>query len=320
MNARGLPFRPWAYIAAVALGAGIAAALLDILRWGGALWNDWRWYALALPRLTSDAPLYEPWLLEAHRVPVPGAPPVFEQFPTTGLLGFVFALPFSPLIWGVAMTACLVFGLRIIWPRGMGPIYSTLLAAVLIAWLPVTSAFLWANVNSVVFLLLAIALRHPRHAGWAIGAGIAVKLLPVLMLPWLLRKQGWRSVAIALGVLAVAMIVVVALEGPSVIIDFIRVRAGQTAPNHPLRWGLVPLGLAAVAGYALASGLAILSFVYGSFTLGVAAMLIGLPVPHVHYYIWLLVPLMGVWGEARLEQFRCKTRVCALGQTPRWHW
>lgn len=210
----------------------------------------------------------------------------------------MFLLPASPVIWGLAMAASFIVGLKLVWPRSMDRYLSVMLVGALLGWLPVAMSLYWANVNSLVVLMLALALRFPKHAGWAIGLASAAKLLPLLMLPWLVRRCGLRAGVIAVTVFALAMLIVVGLEGPSVVLDFVRVRASQSAPPHPIRWGLVPLGVPDGVVYAVAGVLAIIAGALRSFTLGVAAMLVATPVPHAHYYAWALVPTLALSGQA----------------------
>ena len=265
-----------------------------------ALFGDWRWHADALPRLLSAAPLYDPAVVAPH---VMRDPPIFNLPPSTALFGLFFLLPGAPILWGLLMGACLVAGLALIWPR-LSPGPSLLLTAALIAWLPIQSALAWANVNALIFVLLAVALRFPRHAGWAVGLAIAAKLVPVLMLGWLIGERRWRALAVAVAVPAVATLTVMLIEGPQIIWEFLLVRLNEYVPPSPTRWGLAPLGVPPLVVYGLGILCAGLAAWRRSYTLGVAAMLIALPSPHVHYWIWLLLPLLGLahrWIPAATE-------------------
>ena len=139
-------------------------------------------------------------------------------------------MPGDRWLWGLLMIACVLGGLLLIWPR-VGPGGTMLLAPVILAWHPVTSALIWANVNSAVFLLLAIALRFPRAAGAAIGVAAAIKLVPILGVAWLLGKRDWRGATTAVGILLAATLIVMIWKGPTVLSDFVR---------HYLTWLLIP--------------------------------------------------------------------------------
>ena len=142
----------------------------------------------------SDVPLYPPDKLKPHELALP---PYWNQPPTTALFSLLLLLPGERWTWGAIMVAFVLVGLGILWPR-VGPGAVFLLLPVLLVWLPVPSALAWANVNAMVFGLLAIAWRFPRAAGWAIGVAAAVKLVPILGVAWLLvGKRDWRGAGIA---------------------------------------------------------------------------------------------------------------------------
>jgi hypothetical protein len=63
------------------------------------------------------------------------------------------------------------------------------------------------------------------------------------------------------------------------------------------------IGFSPLVGYGVAAVLSVAAVRYASFSLAVIAMLISVPVPHLHYWIWLLVPLLGIWVPWLLDQF-----------------
>ena len=217
----------------------------------------------------------------------------FNLPPAAALTSVLFALPAAPVLWGAAMLVSLVAGIAIVWPR-VDWWHAVLLGIVLIAWVPVQSAVTWANTNSLVLLLLAIALRFRRHAGWAVGMAIALKAAPILLLAWLIGERRWREVVTALGVATLLTVVVALVEGPQVVTDFLQVRLNEVPNAGRTSWGIVPLGVPAFVAYGTGGVLAAAAVWRASFTLAVLAVLAAIPSPHAHYWILLLVPLLGI--------------------------
>lgn len=267
------------------------------------LFTDVDWYLKALPALTSDAPLYDPAKLAPHELQ---PPPFWNQAPSTALFASVLLLPGGKLLWGVLMAASVIGGLVLVWPR-IGLLGTLLLASVLVVWFPVVTALTKGNLNALIFLMLAIALRFPRAAGWAIGVATAAKLAPVLGVAWLLGRRDWRGVAIALAIPILATLVVLAWKGPETLIDFIILRANESKLDQQGRVGVVAtLGVSPTVALVLGGAVALIAWWRASFTLAVAAMLISIPVTHSHYWTWMLVPLLGIgiprllkWVEGR---------------------
>lgn len=250
------------------------------------VFGDADWYATAWPALWGDEPLYPREVLGPH---LTARPPRFNLPPSTAL--------FAPLaldrgVWGTAMLGSLLGGLVIIWPR-IGLAWTVMLAAGLAIWLPMQSAVTWANLNSFIFLMLAVAIRWPRAAPSAVGFAIAAKFVPLFLLAWVLARYGWRGGAIALGIPLTATAVVIGLTSPLVVGEFLLVRFNEI---HSPTWSLTDvLNFPAWVGYAAGSALAILSWRLRSFTVGLLACLVAVPALHVHYWIWLLVPMLALW-------------------------
>ena len=289
----GLPLWPWALFGLVAVPLATLALIVYNQVSGFVLFGDAEWYASALPALTSNQPLYDPSKLEPH---VRDFPWYWNQAPSTALASLLQLLPGGRWLWGMLMVACVLGGLLLIWPR-VGPGGTVLLAPVLIAWLPVSSALAWANVNSAVFLLLAIAFRFRRAAGAAIGIAAALKLAPILGVAWLAGRRDWRGVAAALGILAGTTLVVMVWKGPQVVPDFLRLTMNEAYPPearmrwNPVEWLALPAWVAYVSA-ALTAGLAVR---WSSFSLAVIAMLLSVTSLHAHYLIWLLIPILCIW-------------------------
>lgn len=280
-------------VAGVLLGGGWAAAAafdLYLETHHFSPFGDARWYADALWRLFTEQPLYDRRLLEPHVVDLTYR---YNLPPPLALLAPLFAVPAGALLWGWCMAASLIVGVAIVFPRLRTP-WAALLLAALAAWAPVHAALVWANANSLVLLLLALALRFPRHAGWAIGAAASVKFVPVLMVAWLIGRRDWRQALIAVAMPVMLTGVVAIFEGPEVVTDFIAVRLGDLSEIGTEQWGLVPMGFLPVVGYVVGAGIAAVAAWRASFSLAVVAMLVAVPDLHLHYWTWLLVPLLGV--------------------------
>jgi hypothetical protein len=204
--------------------------------------------------------------------------------------------PFGDWLWGFLMLAGVLVGLGLLWPR-VGPGGALLLVPVLLLLPPVPSAMAGANVNGPVFALLAAAWRFPRLAGWAVGLAAVLKLIPILGVAWLIGRRDWRNAGIATALLVLATAIVVAWKGPETLTDFIVLRMNELPPpSGPTRWSLAEVfGFPEQVGFGLAAVLAIASVRYVSFSLSIVAMVVSVPVLHVHYLTWMLVPVIGIW-------------------------
>jgi len=147
-----------------------------------------------------------------------------QQTQNVALSGFdyppVVALLVTPLAWvpvHVAATAWLLIGvvatfagalivtrtlMPATWPRLELAVFMTVLYA------PATYNLWHGQMNPVVFLLLALALRswvrgEETRCGALIGIAAAIKLAPVVLLVLLLRRRWWKGTAAAGAVLAV---------------------------------------------------------------------------------------------------------------------
>jgi alpha-1,2-mannosyltransferase len=291
---RGLPLFPWGLVGLVTFPMAAVAFLVFGLTFDFVLFGDAEWYAAALPALLSNQPLYDPSKFVRHPLVFPH---YWNQPPSTALVSLVQLLPGDRWLWGGLMVGCVLVGLLLIWPR-VGPGGSMLLAPVILMWHPVTSALIWANVNSAVFLLLAIALRYPRAAGTAIGIAAAIKLVPVLGVAWLVGKRDWRGAATAVAILVAATLIIMIWKGPTVLADFVRLRLneftlgpGSNPRWNPVEWFALPDWVAYLAGALIA----IAAAARASYSLSIIAMLASVPSLHGHYLIWLLIPILCIW-------------------------
>lgn len=288
--------RLWLWVVVGLVAPVLAVLALTVSPYGkSAIYADVDWYRSVTPALTSNAPLYDPRYLVPHALE---RPVFWDQAPTTALLATILLVPGGGWIWGIGMTAAVAGGLVLLWPR-IGLRGTLLLAPVLVAWWPVTGALTRGNLNALVFLCLAVSIRFPRRAGWMIGLATVAKLAPAVMLFWLLGKRDWRNATIAVGIAVFATAVVVIWKGPGTLGDFVTLRMNQWAPTSEgsLRWGLAEVfGLSSAAALGVAGLFAIAAWRQASFSIGVIAMLVATPVMHVHYWIFLLVPLLAIWA------------------------
>lgn len=282
--------------------AMMAISALALLAWvqhiAAPPFGDLAWYAQALPALRGDQPLYDPVTLGPHPMV---APEYWNQAPS--LAPFVLTLVVSPWFWIVACIGSMVGGFILIWPR-VGTAATLTGIALLLLWEPVRAALWSANVNAMVFGLLAVALRFPRLAGSSIGLAAALKLIPILGVAWLIGKRDWRGAAMAVGVLAAFTLVTVGAEGPGVVGDFVVQRLNEYDPHAAGQVSLHAFGFPMWVGYAAAACLAVLAIRFASFSLAVGAMLVSVPNPHNHYWTWLLVPALGIWVPWLMDRVR----------------
>ncbi|MEM7806641.1 MAG: methyltransferase domain-containing protein [Planctomycetota bacterium] len=165
--------------------------------------------------LTPDNPqlLALRQLIPLERINSPGYysvyPPVSQiVFALTGLATRLIESPWAgyavlKLLAAGAEAAMLVMLVRLVRDRR---------ALVLYAWNPLVIAETWGQAHSEVFMLpllagtlLAVRADRYRLAGVLLGAAVWTKLYPLLLLPLLWRRGGWRSVwpsALAMVVLA----------------------------------------------------------------------------------------------------------------------
>lgn len=242
--------------------------------------SDTEWYAKVLPALTSDAPLYDPRKVGVHPLE---PPPFWNQAPSTALFASILLLPAGQWLWGGLMAASVIGGLVLVWPR-IGLAGTLVLLPAILLWYPVVTGLTKGNLNSLIFGLLAVAIRFPHLAGWAFGIGAAAKLSPILGVAWLLGRRDLRGAVIAIAIPLVATAVVLAWKGPDTLVDFLVLRAGEYKLDQGGRISLHLLGLTPNVALVLAGGVALVALWRASFTLVVVAMLMTAPVMHSHFW------------------------------------
>jgi hypothetical protein len=273
------------------VGIGLLALALAVALWvSSVLQPDWfgdaDWYASALPAVQGNAPLYDPIMLAPH---VAVRPVHFNLPPAVALLAPIAAMGRLP--WGLLMLSCLLIGLALVWPRLRHP-WDLVAAGAVVVSVPFQSAVIFANVNSLVVLLLAVAVRWPRTAGTAIGIATALKVAPVFAFAWLIGRRDWNGLATGVAVAAGLTVGAALLIDPAALVNFWIVRWNEMPRLLPLAPSLNSLGLPPVVGYVAAAGIAAVAAYRASLLLAVLACLVAVPQLHAHYWVWLLVPIL----------------------------
>jgi hypothetical protein len=202
--------------------AAIGASLLLVVgvnRWFGP--SDEHAYWLAAQRLLNGQPLYDPTL-------VPGAPyaywypPVLAQVlaPVSAILpSAVFSVA-----WLFVMFGCLW------WLADR----DVLVALAMCAFPPIAVEFWFRNVHLIIAVLLVLGLR--RWGGW-FAVGAAIKLSPVLGIPYIALRGRWREAAVATALGAVLLALSVAIS-PDAWRQFLEVSLALVPKDAP---GFLPI-------------------------------------------------------------------------------
>lgn len=172
--------------------------------------------------LTASLPSGEPLCTALNRPSVPTIyPAAAEMFFAavrfvTGPTAEYWPLQLTGLLMSLGITAMLLVALR---RRGLDPRW-----AALWAWSPLVASEGITNSHVDVLgtlLVLAASLLVSRglrfRGGIALGAAIAVKLIPVLAAPALLRRQPWKVIVAAIVTFAVLYVPYVLTTGIAVI-------------------------------------------------------------------------------------------------------
>jgi hypothetical protein len=221
--------------AALVILAAIGACFLLVVavnRWSAP--SDEHAYWLAAQRLLAGQPLYDP-----TATPVtPFAywyPPIVAQV-LAPIAAIVPSAVFSAL-WTVLMLACLW------WLAGR----NVLVALAMCAFPPVAVEFWFRNVHLIIAVLVVLGLR--RWSGW-FSVGAAIKLAPVLGIPYLAVRGRVREavVATAFGAVLLACSVLLAPDAWRQFFDIALARG----PSDASGFLPVPYAVRLVAGLILA--------------------------------------------------------------------
>lgn len=216
--------------------AAIGGSLLLVTamaRWGAP--SDEYAYWLAARRIIEGQPLYDP----AATIVTPFAylyPPPLAQalVPVAAVVpGWLFSAG-----WTVLMGAALF------WLAGRDVIR----ALALIAFPPVAIEFWFRNVHLFLAVLVVLGLRHA--ASW-FAVGAAIKVSPILGIPYLAFRGGWRDALVA-GLVGLGLLVISVLLSPDAwraYVDF----AVSVDPLQQSSFVAIPLPVRVAIGVALAA-------------------------------------------------------------------
>jgi hypothetical protein len=180
------------------LAASIGASLLLVValaRWGAP--SDEHAYWLAARRLFEGQPLYDPTVTIITPFAYLYPPPLAQVL-----------VPVAAVVpdWLFSVGWTVLMGLALFWLAGR----DVLRALALIAFPPVAVEFWFRNVHLFLAVLVVLGLR--RASGW-FAVGAAIKVSPVLGVPYLAVRGRWRDAAIATGI-GLAMLVASVLISP----------------------------------------------------------------------------------------------------------
>jgi hypothetical protein len=215
--------------------AAIGASLLLVTamaRWGAP--SDEHAYWLAARRIIEGQPLYDP----AATIVTPFAylyPPPLAQA----------MVPVAAVVpsWLFSAGWTVLMGLALFWLAGRDVIR----ALALVAFPPVAVEFWFRNVHLFLAVLVVLGLRR---AAVAFAVGAAIKVSPVLGIPYLALRGEWRNAAIATaaGVAMLLLSVFVSPDAWRAYVDF----ALSVAPLQQSSFVAVPLPVRAAAGLVVA--------------------------------------------------------------------
>ncbi len=193
---------------------------------------DYEAYIGGASRILDGAPLYD------LTVNVAGGFAIFLYPPPFGLAAIPFAaVPHQIGLWqwealaiGSLVGAIAILPVR---PR----IRWIMLGLSVLNW-PVLYSILLGQVGALLLLLFAIAWRWRDRAGVlgvSMAVGALIKVQPIILLAWAGATGRWRAVGVALGTLAVAVLISTIAFGPGVWADYVallsRVNSSVTTPN-----------------------------------------------------------------------------------------
>jgi hypothetical protein len=217
------------------LAAAIGASLLLVValaRWGAP--SDEHAYWLAARRLFEGQPLYDPTVTIITPFAYLYPPPLAQVL-----------VPVAAIIpdWLFSVGWTVLMGLALFWLAGR----DVLRALALVAFPPVAVEFWFRNVHLFLAVLVVLGLR--RASGW-FAVGAAIKISPVLGVPYLAVRGRWRDAAIA-AAFGLAMLLASVLISPDAwraYLDFVL----STDPLQQSSFVAVPLPIRGAAGILLA--------------------------------------------------------------------
>lgn len=218
-------------IVAAAIGASLLL-VVALARWGAP--SDEHAYWLAARRLFEGQPLYDPTVTIITPFAYLYPPPLAQVL-----------VPVAAVVpdWLFSVGWTVLMGLALFWLAGR----DVLRALALVAFPPVAVEFWFRNVHLFLAVLVVLGLRGA--SGW-FAVGAAIKVSPVLGVPYLAVRGRWRDAAIAAGI-GLAMLVASVLISPDAwraYLDFVL----STNPLQQSSFVAMPLPIRGAAGILLA--------------------------------------------------------------------
>jgi hypothetical protein len=251
----------WRVLAAVAGATGFALTLIftaSVFRISPeSAGRDWLWYEDGLERLVDDRPLYD---RSVTTVPYTSADPALEGVYATIPPYFVALIsPFllipeeaRQLVWILVSATAVAAAYVIAWPL-QAPLLGSFVAGVgSILLLGLCFELYDANHNSLVALGVALGLVAANPILIGVGLVLAgTKAVPAIALGlWLIARRQWRALGWGIAMVAGLMLPVLLLEGPGVIVDYLR-SSTLAIPADPGNFSPIHnLGLPPAAGVA----------------------------------------------------------------------
>jgi len=221
----------WLPVAAIA--SFVVFVVLVLLSAGSTLGYDYSAYAAAALRLVHGQPLYNP------SVEVAGGFLLFLYPPPFAFLVVPFALLPGSIgtgAWLGTMIAVFLAGTALLPVRREVRWLVLLLGG--LSW-PLAYSFKLGQVGPLLFLLFAIGWRwldRPGRLGTAIALGTLIKVQPAIVLVWAGLNQRWRTIGVALAVMAGAAVLATLVTGPGTWSDYLQVlrqvSASITTPHN----------------------------------------------------------------------------------------
>jgi hypothetical protein len=282
---------PFVLLVVIAISGVIAwrAFGFDWSRSDGDPWN----YLAAGERLNAGHPLYalspgdRPVVIAPPywTVPLLAPPPIAVFWRPLALLGEP-----SMLLWGLAGLVGVAASSLFLARRG-----ALLIVAILAIelWLVVFSG----NATSLVLPML-IGAWEMRDRPWIVGSFVAVatsvKVLPVLLILWLVATGRWRAVAATATVGLAIVVVSVIGAGPSSFADWFA--AAATAAPSPAsvatRFGVAPWVVAAVLAIPI-----VLLGRRDRWCFGAAIVATTFATPAFYFSAWALLAALPLWRD-----------------------
>ena len=281
----------------VILVSGVLAWTTFGFDWGRSDGDPWN-YLAAGERLNAGHPLYE--LSPGDRpvviappywtVPLLAPPPIAVFWRPLALLGET-----SMYLWGAAGLIAILASGWFLWRRG-----ALFLVGVLALELWLTA--LSGNASGLVLAMLIGAFVF-RDRPWAVGTLIAlaaaIKVLPILLVLWLMATGRWRAVAATAVVIGVILVISLLGAGPEAFSDWLAsaVTAAPSPQALATRIGVATWVVAAVLAVpiVLLAGRDRLSF-------GAAILATALATPAFYFSAWALLAALPVWRDQRPER------------------